>query len=104
MRERAGPCSSTWMADVHLVLAKVSTGELSSAAALLVQSIHIDLGTLGGAALLHGWVKSQLALAALCGQLPQYLGIGMTGSVSLRKLVEVISKHKYQNLQDNSQT
>lgn len=101
MRERAGPCSSTWTVDVHLVFGKVSTGELTSAAALLVQSIHIDSGTLGGAALLHGWVKSQLALAALCGQLPQYLGIGMTGSISLRKLVEVISKHEYQNLQDN---
>lgn len=43
-----------------------------SAALLLMQSIHIDSGTLGGAALLHGWVKSQFALAALCGQL-QYL-------------------------------
>lgn len=70
-----------------------------------MKSIHIDSGTLGGAALLHGWVKSQLALAALCGQLPQSVGISVTvraarGSVSLWKLVEVISKHKYQNIYD----
>lgn len=101
MRERAGPCFSTWTVDVHLVLGKVSAGELTSAAALLVQSIHIDSGTLVGAALLHGCVKSQLALAALCGQLPQYLSIGMTSNVSFRKVVQVISKHEYQNLQDN---
>lgn len=59
-----------------------------------MQSIHIDSGTLGGAALLHGWVKSQLALAALCEQLPQSVGNSVTvraarGRVSLWKLVEV---------------
>lgn len=53
-------------------------GEPILAALLLIQSIHIDPGTLGGAALLHGWVKSQLALAALCGHLPQSADIRVT--------------------------
>lgn len=78
-------------------------GEPISAALLLVQSIHIDSGTFGGAALLHGWVISQLALAGLCGQLPQSIGISVTvkaawGNVPLWKLVEILSKYKYQNI------
>lgn len=60
------------------VLRKVSAGGANLSASAVMQSDHIDSGTLGGAALLHGWVKSQLALAALCGQLPQSIGISVT--------------------------
>lgn len=60
------------------VLGKVSTGGANLGAAAVMRSGHIDSGTLGGTALLHGWVRSQLALAALCGQLPQSIGISVT--------------------------
>lgn len=60
------------------VLGKVSTGGANLSAAAVMRSGHIDSGTLGGTALLHGWVRSQLALAALCGQLPQSIGINVT--------------------------
>lgn len=60
------------------VLRKVSAGGANLSASAVMQSGHIDSGTLGGAALLHGWVKSQLALATLCGQLPQSIGTSVT--------------------------
>lgn len=60
-----------------------------------MQSIHIDSETLGGVALLNGWVINQLALAAQCGQLPQSTGITVTlraarCSVSLCKHIDVV--------------
>lgn len=66
-----------------------------------MQSIHIDSETLGGVALLNGWVINQLALAALCGQLPQSAGITVTlraarCNVSLWKHIEVVFKLEYQ--------
>lgn len=60
------------------VLRKVSTGGANLSGAAVMRSGHIDSGTLGGTALLHGWVRSQLALAAPCGQLPQSIGINVT--------------------------
>lgn len=59
-------------------LCKVSTGGANLRAAAVMRSGHIDSGTLGGTALLHGRVRSQLALAALCGQLPHSIGISVT--------------------------
>lgn len=60
-------------------LGKVSIGGANLSAAAVMRRGHIDSGTLGGTALLHGWVRSQLALAAPCGQLPQSIGINVTG-------------------------
>lgn len=60
------------------VLGKVSTGGANLSAAAVMRSGHIDSGILEGTALLHGWVSSQLALAARCGQLPQSIGISVT--------------------------
>ncbi len=57
---------------------KVSAGGANLSVAAVMRSGHIESGTLGGTALLHGWVRSQLALAAPCGQLPQSIGISVT--------------------------
>lgn len=65
--------------DVHLGFCrKVSTGGANLSTAPMLQSSHIDSGTLGGIALLRGWVRSQLAHAAACGQLPQSIGVSVT--------------------------
>lgn len=63
------------------VLRKVSAGGANLSAAAIVWGGHIDSGTLGGSALLHRWVRSQLALAASCGQPPQSIGIDVTASL-----------------------
>ncbi|KAK2880392.1 hypothetical protein Q8A73_023090 [Channa argus] len=60
------------------VLGKVSTGGANLTTTAVMRIRHIDSETLGGTALLHGWVRSQLALAAPCGQLPQSIGINVT--------------------------
>lgn len=73
-----------------LVVSKVSAGGANLSSAAVMRSGHIDSGTLGGTALLHGRVRSQLALAAPCGQLPQSIGVNVTvragsGTSSLRR-------------------
>lgn len=60
------------------VVGKVSTGGANLSATAVMWIGHIDSETLGGTALLHGWVRSQLALAASCGQIPQSIGINVT--------------------------
>lgn len=60
------------------VLRKVSKEGTNLVVSAVMRSGHIDRGTMAVAALLHGQVKSQLALAALCAELPQSIGIRVT--------------------------
>lgn len=82
------------------VLGKVSTGGANLSATAVMRIGRIDSETLGGTALLHGWVRSQLALAALCGQIPQSIGINVTVRAALVVLLSVDTKrHQHKMLE-----
>lgn len=79
------------------VLGKVSARGANLSATAVMRIGRIDSETLGGTALLHGWVRSQLALAALCGQIPQSIGINVTVRAARAALLSIDKKKKHQH-------